>query len=202
MATQTINVSGISALRWILTGNDTFYFTNAVDGQKLLVTFQQPPSGTGPYTPVSGNCPGLIGISQVSSDDTTIALVYDSTNNTWNGLPNQFSPASFVVSSTTTTSSIAWTRGLFLVTASAAVTLTVTNPVSGPPGVGNDGEVMLFVGQAAHAIKLTMGTTSTMNGTSTSIVNDGGTAGQSYALLANAGKVYLQSVVASTYTLS
>jgi hypothetical protein len=194
--TATINVSGIRALRYILVDTTTFYFTNAVDGQKLTVTLQQ--DATGSRTIVSGNCPGLIAPSATATDDTTSELTYDASNNTWNSTPAASAPGALQLNTTTTNTALAWSRGTYL--ASGALTYTITNPVAGPPGVGNDGEVMLFISQAASVVKITMGTTSTINGTSTSIVTAGAN-GDAIALVAWGGKVYTQSVTGA-FTLS
>lgn len=195
MATNTINVSGVAAIRWIMTSNDTYYFTGAVDGQVLKVTFQQ--DGTGSRTVTSGNCPGIMQPSTAANVDSTQLLIYDATQNSWNALPQQNSPGSLVLQTTTTNTTIAWQKGTWLV--SGTLTMTITNPVSGPPGVGNDGETMIFVQQAASALKLTMGTTQTMNGTSTSVIT--AAAVGSISLQAWAGKVYITTAQGAT-TLS
>lgn len=193
--TITQNVSGVAAIRFILTDTTTFNFTNGVDGQRLLVTLQQ--DGTGGRTVVSGNCPGLIQPNGSANTDTTFQLVYDSTQNAWNGVPAQLAPGSLLLNTTTTNTTIAWARGTWVV--SGTLTMTITNPVAGPPGVGNDGETMIFVQQAASALKLTMGTTQTMNGTSTSVIT--AAAVGSIQLQAWAGKVYITAAEGTT-TLS
>lgn len=194
--TATINVSGIASLRYILVDTTTFYFTNAVDGQKLVVTLQQ--DATGSRTIVSGNCPGLVAPSPTALTDTTSNLIYDAANNTWNSAPVAVASGSLSLNTTTTNTSIPWARGTWVTT--GALTLTITNPVAGPPGTGNDGEVMLFISQSANILKLTMGTTQTINGTSTSIVTAGAN-GDAIALVAWGGKVYTQSVTGA-FTLS
>ena len=196
MAAQTINVSGIAAIRFILTANTQFYFTNAVDGQKLRLTLQQ--DGTGGWTVSSGNCPGIMQPAPTAAVDTTQELVYDAATNTWNGVPQQLAPGSLALNSTTTNTGIAWAKGTWL--CSGTLTMTITNPVAGPPGVGNDGEEMIFISQAASVVKVTMGTTQTINGTSTSIVTAGAN-GDAITLQAWGGKVYLASVTGA-FTLS
>src|SRR5271154_1629860 len=167
MANVTTSVSGVSALRIILAASNTYYFSNAGDGQKLTVTFQQAATGSGPFTGTSGNCPGIVPVSSLAGDDTTFNLVYDSLNNTWNGTPSQVTAGSMFFQTTTTNTALAWTRGIYGISGAAATTLTITNPVSGPPGVGNDGEVMIFTDLTAHAHVITMATTSTVNASST-----------------------------------
>ena len=58
-------------------------------------------------------------------------------------------PGAQLLNSYTTNTSIAWARGTYAFTSSSTFTLTVTNPTSGPPGVGNDGEIMTFVNLSA-----------------------------------------------------
>lgn len=198
MAVSTINVSGVAGLRVALTANTQFYFTNAADGQKLTLILQQPPSGTGPFTVSSGNCPGIMQPSASAGDDTTQLLVYDSATNTWNGVPQQLSPGSLILNTTTTNTAIAWAKGTWVV--SGAATMTVTNPVAGPPGIGNDGEIMTFISQAASAVKVTMTVTQSINGTSTSIITAGAN-GDAISLQAWGGNVYTAAVTGA-FTLS
>lgn len=186
--TATINVSGIQALRFVLVDTTTFFFTNAVDGQKLRLTLQQ--DGTGSRTVVSGNCPGIMAPSSIANDDSTQELVYDSASNTWNGVPQQVAPGAMILNSFTTSTTIAWARGTVAWTSTATFTITVTNPVSGPPGIGNDGEVMTFVNLSAKTNAVTMGTTSTVNASSTTITT-AGAIGNSFQLQAWGGKVYI-----------
>lgn len=193
--TATLNVSGVAALRYILVDTTTFYFTNAVDGQKLTLTLQQ--DGTGGRAIVSGNCPSIAQPNQTANYSTTYSLVYDSKSNTWNSVAAKAAPGSLVLNTTTTNTTINWAAGTWL--CSGTLTMTITNPVSGPPGVGNDGEIMCFVEQTAGALKLTMGTTQTMNGTSTSVVT--AAAVGSVSLQAWGGKVYIIGAEGTT-TLS
>jgi hypothetical protein len=193
--TATLNVSGVAALRYILVDTTTFYFTNAVDGQRLVLTLQQ--DGTGSRAIVSGNCPGIMSPAATANTDSTQVLAYDSATNTWNGVPQQSAPGGLVLNTTTTNTSIAWARGSWL--CSGTLTMTITNPVAGPPGTGNDGETMIFIQQAASALKLTMGTTQTMNGTSTSVIT--AAAVGSIAIQAWGGKVYITAAEGAT-TLS
>lgn len=193
--TITQPVSGVAALRIILTDVTTLYFTGAVDGQKLRLTLQQ--DGTGGRLVVSGNCPGIQQPNQTANLDSTQELIYDAQTNTWNAVPQKNAPGSLMLNTTTTNTSISWAAGTWL--CSGTLTLTITNPVSGPPGVGNDGEEMIFVQQAASALKLTMGTTQTMNGTSTSVVTAAAVGG--IVLQAWNGKVYIVGAQGTT-TLS
>lgn len=193
--TVTKNVSGVAALRLLLADLTTLYFTNAVDGQRLLLTLQQ--DATGGRLIVSGNTPNIGQPNQTATVDTTYLLTYDAAQNAWNSVPAKLAPGSLNLNTTTTNTSIGWAAGTWL--CSGTLTLTITNPVSGPPGVGNDGEIMYFVEQAASALKLTMGTTQTMNGTSTSVIT--AAAVGSIALQAWAGKVYIIAAEGTT-TLS
>lgn len=186
--TATISVSGINALRYILTDTTTFYFTGAVDGQKLRLTLQQ--DTTGSRTVVSGNCPGIMQPSATASQDTTQELVYDAATNTWNGVPQQLAPGSVAFTTFTTNSTIAWQKGTFVLSGAATITLTITNPLAGAPGVGNDGESMCFVVGTAHAHKVTMGTTQSINASSTSAAVVGHV-GEGFTLEAQAGNVWL-----------
>ena len=188
--TSTYNVSGIAALRIVLADTTTLYFTNGVDQQKLRVTLQQ--DGTGSRTVVSGNCPGLVQPAAGANQDTTFELIYDSVTNAWIQSTKQLSAGSMLLNTTTTSTTISWARGMWLISGASTVTMTLTNPVSGPPGVGNDGEQMIFMTQAAQPIKITMGTTQTLNGTSTSVLGAGAN-GNAITLVAWGGKVYIQS---------
>ena len=195
--TATINVSGIAALRYILVDTTTFNFTGGVDGQKLRLTLQQ--DTTGSRVVVSGNCPGIMQPSATASDDTTQELVYDSATNTWNAVPQQLSPGAMATQSFTTNTSIAWAKGLVLL--SSTLTLTITNPVAGPPGVGNDGEVMIFASTGTTGVKIiTMTKTQTVNGTSTSVSNAGAST-DGVQLMAFGGNVYVIQAFGAT-TLS
>jgi hypothetical protein len=194
--TATINVSGIAAIRYILVDTTTFYFTGAVDGQKLTLTLQQ--DTTGSRAVASGNTPGIMQPSATASSDTTQQLIYDAATNTWNGTPQQLAPGSLVLNSYTTSTTIAWARGTYAFTSTSTFNLTVTNPVAGPPGVGNDGEVMIFTNLSAKTNGVTMGTTQTINASSTSVAM-AGTVGTAVALQAWGGKVY---VVAASGSLS
>ena len=196
--TATINVSGIAALQYNLVDTTTFYFTNAVDGQILTLTLQQ--DATGSRTVVSGNCPGIMQPAPTAGVRTAQRLRYDAVNNAWGAIPQQLYPGSMALNSTTTSTTISWGKGVWLITSSSTITFTITNPVAGPPGVGNDGEVMTFLSQAAGAIKITMGTTQTINGTSTSLLGTGAN-GNSLSLQAWGGKVYIQSIIGA-FTLS
>lgn len=190
MATNTINVSGVAALRFVMTSNDTYYFTNGVDGQVLKLTLQQ--DGTGSRTVTSGNCPGIVQPATGANQDTTMYLVYDAVNNTWNGMTQQLAPGAMFLNSFTTSTTIAWARGTVAWTSTATFTITVTNPVSGPPGVGNDGEIMYFVNLSAKTNAVTMGTTSTVNASSTTVTL-AGAIGNAVGLQAWGGKVYIIS---------
>jgi len=186
--TATINVSGVAALRYILVDTTTFYFTGAVDGQKLRLTLQQ--DGTGSRTVVSGNTPGIMQPSATANDDSTQELIYDAATNTWSGVPQQLSPGSLVLNTTTTNTSLAWTKGLYGISGSSAVTLTITNPTAGPPGIGNDGEIMYFTLLTAQAHVITMATGTTINGSSTTATFTAHI-GNALALMALGGKVYI-----------
>lgn len=186
--TITQNVSGIGALRIILTDVTTLNFTNAVDGQRLVLTLQQ--DATGGRTVVSGNCPGIIQPSATANDDTTQVLTYDSANNTWDSSLINNASLSQVLQTTTTNTSLNWTRGQYAISGAAATTLTITNPVSGPPGVGNDGETMYFYNVTAHAHAITMATTQTVNKSSTTVTT-AGAIGNAVALQAFGGNVYV-----------
>jgi len=188
--TATINVSGVAALRYILVDTTTFYFTNAVDGQRLVLTLQQ--DGTGSRTVSSGNCPGIIQPAATASTDTTQVLAYDSASNTWNGVPAQLAPGAMALNSYTTSTTISWAKGTYAFTSSSTFTLTITNPTAGPPGTGNDGEVMAFVNLSAKTNAVTMGTTSTVNASSTTVTM-AGAIGNGFALQAWGGKVYVIS---------
>jgi hypothetical protein len=189
MATVTQNVSGIAALRYALTANTTFYFTGAIDGQKLRLTLVQ---GTSAWTVTSGNCPGIMQPGGTSGDDYTQELIYDAATNTWNQVPQGNVAGSLIIQAFTTTSTISWAKGLVTLGGSAAITLTITNPTSGPPGLGNDGEIMWFAVITAHTHTITMGTTSTVNGVDTSI-QFAGAIGNAVGLMAFSGKVYIIS---------
>lgn len=195
--TATINVSGIAALRYILVDTTTFNFTGGVDGQRLVLTLQQ--DTTGGRVVVSGNCPGIMQPSATASADTTQVLLYDSATNTWNGVPQQLSPGAMATQSFTTNTSIAWAKGLVLL--QSTLTLTITNPVAGPPGVGNDGEVMIFASVSTTGVKtITMTKTQTVQGTSTTVAN-AGVSGNGVQLMAFAGNVYIVEAFGAT-TLS
>jgi hypothetical protein len=192
MAALTTNVSGINALRLLLsTATTQLYFTGAVDGQILTLTLQQ--DATGGRLVTSGNCPGLVQPSATANDGTTMTLIYDSSNNTWNTPVDVDTEPSMVLQTTTTNSSIAWTRGLYLISGAAATTLTITNPVSGPPGVGNDGEIMIFTNGTAHAHAITMATGTTVNKSSTTITT-AAAIGNAVQLMAFGGNVYICGV--------
>lgn len=190
--TATLNVSGVAALRYILVDTTTFYFTNAVDGQRLVLTLQQ--DGTGSRAVVSGNCPGIFQPSSSANVDTTMTLVYDAAQNSWNATSAKVTVGSAATLQTTTTNtSLNWTAGLYGISGAAATTLTITNPVSGPPGVGNDGEIMYFTNLTAHAHAVTMATGATINGSSTTVTT-AAAIGNAVGLMANAGKVYIIGV--------
>jgi len=196
--TATINVSGIAALRYILVDTTTFYFTGAVDGQQLRLTLQQ--DATGSRAVVSGNCPGIIAPNATAGDDTMQLLTYDAANNTWDcQLTSNYGPSQALLTTTTNTA-LAWTRGLYAISGAAATTLTITNPVAGPPGVGNDGEVMLFTNTTAHAHAITMTTTQSINKSSTTITT-AAAIGNAVQLMAFGGNVYVLSTQGVT-TLS
>lgn len=186
--TATINVSGVAALRYILVDTTTFYFTGAVDGQKLTLTLQQ--DSTGSRTVVSGNCPGIMPPAATANTDTTMILAYDAATNTWNGVPQQSAPGAMALASYTTSTAIPWGKGTYAFTSSSTFTLTVTNPIAGPPGTGNDGEEMIFVNLSAKTNAVTMATTSTVNASSTTITT-AGAIGNSVTLQAWGGKVYV-----------
>lgn len=188
MAAQTINVSGVAALRYILTANTQFFFTGAVDGQKLRLTLQM--DSTGGWTVSSGNCPGIMQPNGTASLDTTQELIYDAATNTWNGVPQQLAPGSVAFTTFTTNSTITWQKGTVILSGAAAITLTITNPTSGPPGTGNDGEVMTFVVGTAHAHKITMATTTSINASSTSATFVGHI-GEAMVLEAQTGNVWV-----------
>ena len=192
MAALTTNVSGVSAIRLILAAATTqLYFTGAVDGQQLNLTLQQ--DATGGRLVTSGNCPGLVQPSATANDGTTMTLIYDSTTNTWNTPIDSVTMPSQVLQTTTTNTSIAWTRGLYLISGAAATTLTITNPVAGPPGVGNDGEIMIFTNGTAHAHAVTMATGTTINKSSTTITT-AAAIGNAVQLMAFGGNVYICGV--------
>jgi hypothetical protein len=187
MATATINVSGIAALRYYLTAATTFYFTGAVDGQKLRLTLVQ---GSGAYTVTSGNCPGIMQPSATSGDDSTQELCYDAATNTWNQVPQGNVAGTLVQNTYTTNTTISWAKGTVLLSGSAAMTLSITNPTAGPPGIGNDGEIMWFGVRSAHAHKITMLTTQSINGSSTTAAFVG-VVGEALGLMAFGGNVYI-----------
>jgi hypothetical protein len=186
--TATLNVSGVAALRYILVDTTTFYFTNAVDGQRLVLTLQQ--DGTGSRAVVSGNCPGIMSPGATANTDTTQVLAYDSATNTWNGVPQQLAPGGLALNSYTTSTTISWAKGTYAFTSSSTFTLTITNPTAGPPGAGNDGEIMTFVNLSAKVNAVTMGTTSTVNSASTTVTM-AGAIGNGFSLQAWGGKVYV-----------
>ena len=188
MATNTINVSGVAALRFIMTSNDTYFFTNGVDGQVLKLTLQQ--DGTGSRTVTSGNCPGIMQPATGANQDTTMYLIYDAAVNNWNAIPNQTPSGAMFLNTFTTATTIAWARGTVALSGAAVTTLTITNPVSGPPGVGSDGEIMWFTATTAHAHAVTMGTTQSINGSSTTITI-AGAIGNAFGIQAWGGKVYI-----------
>lgn len=190
MATVTTNVSGVRALRILLTGNNTYYFTGGVDGQKLTLTMQQ--DGTGSRTVTSGNCPGIVAPAATASTDTTCELVYDASVNLWVAAINQVPAGAGTSFSYTTSSTISWARGTYFFTSTSTFALTITNPVAGPPGTGNDGEIMTFCNLSAKTNSVTMGTTQTVNASSTS-VQMAGAIGNGFSLQAWGGKVYIVS---------
>lgn len=197
MAAATYNVSGVAALRILLsTATTQLFFTNAVDGQVLQLILQQ--DGTGGRLVTSGNCPGLLQPSTLANDDSICTLIYDASINEWGAIAEQLAPGALAVKAYTTNASIGWARGL--VTLSGTLTLTITNPVAGPPGVGNDGEVMIFSSIGAGVQKVTMTTTSTINASSTSASN-AGAVGDGFQLMAFGGNVYLVEAFGAT-TLS
>lgn len=198
MATVTTNVSGIAAIRIILTANNTYYFTGAADQQQLTVTWQQ--DGTGGRTVTSGNCPGIIQPTATANDTTTFTMVWDASDNTWTTPMDAVTASSQVLQTTTTNTALAWTRGIYLISGAAATTLTITNPVSGPPGVGNDGEVCWFCNGTAHAHAITMTTTQSINKSSTTITT-AAAIGNAVGLMAFGGNVYIISTQGTT-TLS
>lgn len=83
--TITTNVSGISFLRLLLTDatSNTINFTNAVDGQRLTVTYQQTSTGT----LIGGNVNNIVPAPSASGSDVTQSYVYDSATNSWNPAP-------------------------------------------------------------------------------------------------------------------
>ena len=199
MAALTTNVSGVNAIRLLLaTATTQLYFTGAVDGQQLTLTLQQ--DATGGRLVTSGNCPGLVLPSATANDDITQVLVYDASNNSWDTSLVGVTATSQTLNTTTTNTSLAWTKGAYAISGAAATTLTITNPVSGPPGVGNDGEVMWFTNTTAHAHAVTMTTTQSINKSSTTITT-AGAIGNSVQLMAFGGNVYVVSASGVT-TLS
>jgi len=189
MAALTTNVSGVNQLRILLsTATTQLYFTGAVDGQQLTLTLQQ--DATGGRLVTSGNCPGLVLPSATANDDTTQVLVYDASNNSWDTSLVGVAANSMALSAKITTAAIAWSKGLYTLGSSGAITETVTNPVSGPPGVGNDGEVMTFCNITAHAHAVTMATASTVNAVNTTITT-AGAVGNAFSIMAFSGNVYI-----------
>jgi len=83
-STSTNNVSGVAFLRLVLTDatSTTVNFTNAVDGQKLTVTYQQTSTGS----LIGGNVTS-VGQAPASGSDVTYSYIYDSVSNTWNAAP-------------------------------------------------------------------------------------------------------------------
>lgn len=192
MAAITTNVSGVAALRLVLTtATSQLYFTNAVDGQVLQLTLAQ--DSTGGRLVTSGNCPGLVPPSSTASKDSIQTLVYDSLSNTWQQASSRFAPGSLVLNTTTTNTSLVWTPGLYGISGAAATTLTITNPTSGQPGVGNDGEIMYLTNLTAHAHAVTMATTQSINGSSTTITT-AAAIGNAITLMAFGGNVYITGV--------
>jgi hypothetical protein len=198
VANVTINVSGVSALRYLLTANNTYYFSNGTDGQKLRLTFVQ--DATGSRTVTSGNCPGIMQPNGTANSDSTQELIYDAAVNAWSQVPQGSAPGTLAFTTYTTNTTFAWSKGTVALSGASAITLTITNPVSGPPGTGNDGEVMIFVVTSAQTHKVTMGTTQSINGSSTS-AQFAGAIGNTLSLQAWGGKVYI-TAVQGTLTLS
>lgn len=151
--TATINVSGVAALRYILVDTTTFYFTNAVDGQKLTLTLQQ--DTTGSRAVASGNCPGLQQPSPTASDDSTQVLIYDSASNTWNSAPASLiggvGPQTITYGASGPGLAINKNAGTCILTGAGVVAATLVQPVAGPPGVGDDGVILRIVSASAHA---------------------------------------------------
>ena len=137
--------------------------------------------------------------SATASDDTTQELCYDAATNTWSGVPQQLAPGAMATQSFTTNASISWAKGLVLL--QSTLTLTITNPTAGPPGVGNDGEVMIFASTGTTGVKtITMTKTQTVNGTSTTVAN-AGVSTDGVQLMAFGGNVYVIQAFGAT-TLS
>jgi hypothetical protein len=147
--TATINVSGVAALRYILVDTTTFYFTNAVDGQRLVLTLQQ--DGTGSRTVVSGNCPGLQAPSPTANVDSVQVLIYDAAANAWI-TGGSLDLAAFTI---TASGAIPKNAGLALIGGSGVTAATLVAPVAGPPGVGDDGLQIIVSCTTAHAHTLT-----------------------------------------------
>jgi hypothetical protein len=82
MAAQTLSVSGVSAIRLILsTATTQLFLTGAVDGQTLTLILQQ--DATGGRLVTSGNIPGIGELDTAANSDTIYSLVYDGNVNTW-----------------------------------------------------------------------------------------------------------------------
>jgi|FreactTroBogLake_1042271.scaffolds.fasta_scaffold02908_10 hypothetical protein len=156
MAVQTINVSGIAELRFVLAANTQFYFTGAVDNQKLRLILQQPVSG-GPFTVSSGNCPGLQQPNATAGDSSAQELTYDAVTNTWNGVPppaiggNSQAPQIIAYGASGAGLAINKNAGMCILNGGGVVAATLVQPVAGPPGIGDDGVVLKIVSGSANA---------------------------------------------------
>jgi hypothetical protein len=83
MAAQTVNVSGIAAIRLILAAATTqLFLSGAADGQALTLILQQ--DATGGRLVTSGNIPGIGSLDAAALSDTIYSLVYDANFNQWN----------------------------------------------------------------------------------------------------------------------
>jgi len=82
MAVQTTNVSGLAAIRIILSQATTqLFLTGAADLQVLTLCLQQ--DSTGGRLVTSGNIPGIGDLDETAGADTIYTLVYDAAFNEW-----------------------------------------------------------------------------------------------------------------------
>jgi hypothetical protein len=82
MAVQTTNVSGLAAIRIILSQATTqLFLTGAADLQVLTLCLQQ--DSTGGRLVTSGNIPGIADLDLTAGADTVYTLVYDAAFNEW-----------------------------------------------------------------------------------------------------------------------
>lgn len=143
----TINVSGVAAVRPVLTASNTYYFTGGVDGQVLTVIWQQ--DGTGGWIVTGGNFSGFPPVVTTASTDTVQQFVYDAQNNLWNWVPNSQQQTGTPVTYTTA-GAVPIASGLSLIGGSGVTALTLAAPTALQNGV-----VMSFSVTTAHAHTLT-----------------------------------------------